>query len=301
VSDDPVIGVDVGGTKILAAVVDRRGQIAETRERPTPLESQDALVEAIYDAIGDLLEPGVAALGVGVPSRIDQAKGVAHGSVNIPLRELPLRDLVARRFSLPVGIENDANAAAFAEWAFGAAHGSNDMVMLTLGTGVGGGAVIGSRLYRGWAEFGHIVVEFDGKPCQGTCTGRGHLESYCTGLAAGEAAEHVFGPGTDAHKLVALGRAGDTRALEILDLLGRRLGAGIGSLVNIFDPQVVVVGGGFGAAAAELVLAPAREIMKREALAPAGERVQIVPARLGPEAGVIGAALVAYEALADAG
>jgi glucokinase len=200
---------------------------------------------------------------------------------------------MAERFGLPAAIENDGNAAAFAEWAFGAGRGSRNMVMLTLGTGVGGGVVTDRRLYRGWAELGHIVVEFDGKPCQGRCTGRGHLESYCTGVAAGEAAAEAIGPGTDAHALVDLARGGDEQALGVL----ARLGAGIGSLVNVFDPELVVVGGGFGAAAGELVLEPARLIARREALAPEGETVRIVPAALGADAGVIGAALIAFEAL----
>jgi glucokinase len=171
------------------------------------------------------------------------------------------------------------------------------MLMLTLGTGVGGGVIVDHRLYRGWAEFGHIVVEFDGKPCQGACTGRGHLESYCTGVAAGEDAAEVFGPGTDAHALVALAEDGDERAIDVLARIGRYLGAGIGSLINIFNPQVVAIGGGFGAAAWEFLLGPAREIVRREALEPAGETVRIVPAELGTTAGVIGAALVAFEAL----
>jgi glucokinase len=298
VSAPSVIGVDVGGTKILAAVADREGRLLRQHERPTPTQSQDALVAGLEAGVAELLDDDVVALGFGVPSRVDQATGIAHGSVNIPLQELRLRDSMSERFALPTEIENDANAAAFAEWTLGAGRGSKDMVMLTLGTGVGGGVVIDRRLYRGWAEFGHTVVELDGKPCQGTCTGRGHLESYCTGVAAGEFAEEAFGPGTDAHDLLRLAQEGDARALDILARIGRYLGAGMGSLVNIFDPQVLVLGGGFGAAAGELVLQSAREVMRREALAPAGEIVRVVPAELGPSAGVIGAALVAFEALA---
>jgi glucokinase len=238
------------------------------------------------------------AVGFGVPARVDQEAGVAQGAVNVPLHDFRLRERMAQRFSLPVGIDNDANAAAYAEWAFGAGRGCSDMVMLTLGTGVGGGVVIGRRLYRGWAELGHVVVVYDGKPCQGTCTGRGHLESYCTGIAAGEAAEETFGPGTDAHRLVRLAREGDREAIGILDGIGRLLGAGIGSFVNIFHPQIVVVGGGFGTAAGELLLAPAREVVRREALAPAGGEVKLASAELGTAAGVIGAGLIAFEALA---
>ena len=131
--------------------------------------------------------------------------------------------------------------------------------MLTLGTGVGGGLVIDDRLYRGWAELGHVVVVAGGQPCQGNCHGRGHLEAHASGLAADRAAAELYGPGADAPVLVARARAGDARAIEALGEIGRLLGAAIGSLVNIFDPDVVIVGGGFGAAAAELVLEPARE------------------------------------------
>jgi glucokinase len=297
VSESRVIGVDVGGTKILAALVGRDGKVLRRREHPTPVDSQDALVAGLEAAVRELLDGDVAALGFGVPSQVDQATGIASGSVNIPLQDLPLRDLMAKTFGLPVGIDNDGNAAAFAEWAFGAGRGSSNLVMLTLGTGVGGGVIIDGRLYRGWAELGHMVIEYNGRPCQGRCTGRGHLESYCTGLAAGETAVEAFGPGTDAHRLVRIAREGDGLAIEILAEMGRKLGAGIGSLVNIFHPEVVVVGGGFGAAAAELLLGPAHEIVLREALSPAGATVRLGTAELGTAAGVIGAGLVAFEAL----
>jgi glucokinase len=170
------------------------------------------------------------------------------------------------------------------------------MIMLTLGTGCGGGAVIDGKLFRGWAEFGHIVIEYDGLPCQGTCTGRGHLEPYVTGTAATKLAQAEFGPAVDAHRLVRLANEGEARAIEILAGIGRRLGAGIGSLVNIFHPELVVIGGGF-AAAGDFVLDPAREIFRREALAQAGYRIPIVRAELGTAAGLIGAGLVAFDAV----
>jgi glucokinase len=216
--------------------------------------------------------------------------------VNIPLAGLPLRDRLEQAYGWPAAIENDANAAALAEWRLGAGRGSDTMIMLTLGTGVGGGLVLGGRPYRGWAELGHIVIEFDGPPCQGTCTGRGHLEALCSGTAADAVARDVLGTQATAHELVTTAQQGDTRAREALAEIGRRLGAGIGSLVNIFRADLVVVGGGFSAAG-ELLFAPAREVVLREALAPLGERVRIVQAQLGPDAGLVGAALVAFEAL----
>jgi glucokinase len=293
-----VIGVDLGGTKILAGVVDRDGGVEQRREYPTPLASQDELLAGLDAAVEEMLGEEIVALGFGIPSPVDQRTGRAQQAVNIPLGDsIDFRGRMAERFELPVGIENDANAAAYAEFHFGAGREARTMVMLTLGTGCGGGVVIDGQLYRGWAEFGHMVIEYDGLPCQGTCTGRGHLEPYVTGIAATKLAREVFGPAVDAHRLVRLATEGETRAVEILDGIGRHLGAGIGSLVNIFNPELVVIGGGF-AAAGDFVLEPAREVVRREGLAGAGERVRIVRAELGTAAGLIGAGLVAFDSLA---
>jgi glucokinase len=291
-----VIGLDLGGTKILAGVVDREGHVEQRREHPTPTASQDELLAGLDEAVEELLTDGIAALGFGLPSPVDQRSGRALQAVNIPLKDIDFRARMEERFGLPVGIENDANAATYAEFRFGAARDVDSMIMLTLGTGCGGGAVIDGKLFRGWAEFGHIVIEYDGLPCQGTCTGRGHLEPYVTGTAATKLAQAEFGPAVDAHRLVRLADEGEPRAVEILAGIGRRLGAGIGSLVNIFNPELVVIGGGF-AAAGDFVLDPAREILQREALAGAGYRVPIVRAELGTAAGLIGAGLVAFDAV----
>ena len=291
-----VIGVDLGGTKILAGVVDRDGHVERRREHPTPTASQEELLGGLDSAVDELMSEEIGALGFGIPSPIDQRSGRARQAVNIPLGEIDFRSRMAERFGVPVGIENDANAATYAEFRFGAGRDVDDMVMLTLGTGCGGGAVIDGRLFRGWAEFGHMVIVYDGLPCQGSCTGRGHLEPYVTGVAAGKLAQAEFGPAVDAHRLVRLAGEGEQRAVEILDGIGRHLGAGIGSLVNIFNPQLVVIGGGF-AAAGDFVLDPAREVLRREALAQAGERVRIVRAELGTAAGLIGAGLVAFDEL----
>jgi glucokinase len=292
-----VIGVDLGGTKILAGIVTRDGRVERHRENPTPVASQDDLLAGLDRAVEELIEDDIAAIGFGIPSPIDQRTGRAQQAVNIPLdASIDFRSRMSGRFNLPVGIENDANSAAYAEFHFGAARDANSMVMLTLGTGCGGGAVFDGKLFRGWAEFGHMVIVYDGIPCQGTCTGRGHLEPYVTGVAATKLAEEAFGPAVDAHRLVRLATEGEPRAIEILDGIGRHLGAGIGSLVNIFNPELVVIGGGF-AAAGDFILDPAREVVAREGLAGAGERLRIVRAELGTSAGLIGAALVAFDAL----
>ena len=292
-----VIGVDLGGTKILAGIVDRDGRVERRRENPTPVSSEDALLAGLDDAVQELLDDEIAAIGFGLPSPIDQVNGRAEQAVNIPLDAgVPFRERMAEKFGLPVAIENDANAATYAEFHFGAGREVQRMIMLTLGTGCGGGAVIDGQLYRGWAEFGHIVIVYDGLPCQGTCTGRGHLEPYVTGVAATKLAQAEFGPAVDSHRLVRLATEGEPRAIEILDGIGRHLGAGIGSLVNIFNPELAVIGGGF-AAAGDFILDPAREIVAREALAGAGKRLRIVRAELGTAAGLIGAALVAFDAV----
>jgi glucokinase len=290
-----VIGVDLGGTKILAGVVGREGRIERRRETPTPLESQEALLESLDAAVQELVDERVRGVGFGVPSRINGKTGLVEGSVNIPLEGLDLRRRMEERFDLPVAVDNDANVATYAEFRAGAGRNAETMVMLTLGTGCGGGVVLDGQLYRGWAELGHTVIEFDGLRCQGTCTGRGHLEAYVSGTAATALAQEAFGPAADAHRLVRLAREGDAQAVEILAGIGRRLGAGIGSFVNIFDPDLVVIGGGF-AAAGDLLFEPAREVMRREALAPEDDRVRIVPAELGTAAGLIGAGLLAFDA-----
>jgi glucokinase len=296
-AQERVIGVDLGGTKILAGIVGRDGEIERRREWPTPVESQEALLAGLDQAVEDLLGDGIAALGFGIPSRVDQRTGRAFGSVNIPLHDLDFRGRMQDRFGLPVGLENDANAAAFAEWRAGSGRGTRTLVMLTLGTGVGAGFVLDGRLYRGWAEAGHMVVVHDGKPCQGTCTGRGHLESYCTGVAADELAREEFGPAADAHRLVRLANEGDARARELIGGIGRILGSGIGSLVNLFEAERVVIGGGFGAAAFDHLVGPALEVARREALSPADDALEVVKAELATAAGLIGAGLVAFEAL----
>jgi glucokinase len=294
VSEERVIGVDLGGTKIAAGIVARSGAVERSETRDTPLGSQQELLAALDDMVGDLLDEPVAALGIGVPSRIDQRTGIAEASSNIPLERLPLRDRMQERFGLPVGLDNDANVAALAEWTLGAGRGTRDMIMLTLGTGVGGGVVIDGRLFRGWAELGHIVVLYDGPPCPGRCTGLGHLESLASGQAADAAARDLLGPHADARDLLRAADTGDEPAREVLAEIGRRLGAGIGSLVNIFRPEIVVIGGGFAAAEAYL-FEPARAVLRREALEPAGT-VRLVRAQL-EASGLVGAALIGFEAL----
>jgi glucokinase len=280
---------DVGGTKILAAVVDRDGNVERTAGRPTPTSSQDAVLDALAESVREVADERVRAVGFGVPSQIDQRRGTLGRAVNLPLAEIPFRDLMAERLGLPVALDNDANVAVFAEWRRGAGRGTDTMIMLTLGTGVGGGFVLGGRPYHGWAEVGHIVVQRDGLPCQGSCTGHGHLESYASGHAADRAAREQLGDGATAYDLV------EQRHPALHDI-GRYLGAGVATLANLFDPELVVIGGGFGIAAFDLLLPAVQEMLQVEALAGARD-LRIERAQLGAEAGVVGAGLIAFGAL----
>jgi glucokinase len=295
------IGIDLGGTKILAGVVTREGEILRRHERPTPTDSQAELLEAVEVAVNELLDGGVAAIGFGIPAPIDQKRGRVFVATNIPLADVGLRDLMHERFGVPIGLDNDANAAAIAEWRAGAARGATDVVMITLGTGVGGGVIANGAPFRGGGgagmELGHTVVIANGPPCQGTCTGRGHLEALVSGQAATEAAREAFGPGADAHSLVRLANEGDAQAREILQRIGGLLGCGLESFANIFNPELIVIGGGFGVAAWDHLIPSAERVLRREALLPARDDVKVVPAKLGTDAGLIGAAFVAYEAL----
>lgn len=292
-----VIGVDLGGTKILAGLLDRDGGVHGRAKEPTPTASQEELLAGIEKAVAAVWSPDVAAIGCGIPSVIDRRTGISLDSTNIPLAGVSLSNHLTERFDVPCDVENDANAAALAEWRRGAGRGANDLVLLTLGTGVGGGLVIGGELYRGWAELGHTVVVADGPPCQGTCTGRGHLEAVASGNAADRAAEALWGHGATAEQLVERARGGDSEAVAALAGIGRLLGVGIGSLVNIFSPELVIVGGGFGTAAADFLFEPALAAARREALPPAREGLRIVRAALGSDAGLIGAALVGFAVL----
>jgi glucokinase len=312
-----VIGIDLGGTKLLAGVIDEDGVVVRRTVRPTKKESEDGLLAELDFAIAQFMDDGIGAIGVGIPSLIDQRAGSAVSSVNVPLTDVDLRQRLASRFGVPAAIENDANAAALAEHRLGAGRGTRHMVMLTLGTGVGGGLILDGRLYRGAvgaaAELGHITLDIGGPECFGECAGRGHLEALASGTATDRLAQElaasnpegdlgraaVEGRTVDARLAVDLAADGPGDARTLLEQVGSNLGEGIASLVNIFNPEVVVLGGGF-ARAGELLFEPARRVVAERALVPARDLVRIVPALLGPEAGLIGAGLVGFEALAAA-
>lgn len=290
-----LIGVDVGGTKIAVAPLDGT-TLLEPVLQPTDTTSAEALVTQLVTAVraaGD-----IAAVGVAIPSVVDWATGRIRYSVNIPLQDVPLREVLREQLGVPVFVDNDATCAALAE-AYDAAGElvARHLVMFTVGTGVGGGIVIGGRIYRGAtgaaAEIGHTVVGADLRrapiahsddfPQPGT------LESLASGSALNEIAREC---GVTPGRVIDAARDGDEGALAALELLGRRLGIGIANAINTFDPDLVVVGGGVSAAG-ELLLAPAREEAARFLLPGVGTRTEIRQARYGPLAGVRGAALLA--------
>jgi glucokinase len=297
---DRLIGVDVGGTKVSVAVLED-GVLSAPVLRPTALSSSDKLVDQLADAIDDA---GPAdAVGVGVPSVIDFATGSARSSVNIPLQGVPLRQLLTDRVGIPAFVDNDATVAALAE-----AHDDDlnliaqSLVMITVGTGVGGGIVIGGRIYRGVTgaapELGHILVAADltdGAPPRAERQPHHASLEY---MAAGRALDRLGearGLGNGIAVVVAA-RAGHPAARECMRILGERLGVGIANVVNIFDPELVVIGGGVSVAG-ELLLAPAKESAARFIIPGVGTQTRIELARYGPEAGVRGAALLAGQEL----
>lgn len=313
------IGVDLGGSKMLVGVVDEDQHIHHESSEASFGRTGEQLLDALERELADAraARPGVIAAGLGIPCTIDRRRGVAISAVNLPLVEVPIRDLMRERLGLPVFIDNDANVAALAEHRFGAAKGTENAVMITVGTGIGGGLILGGRLYRGsvgaGAELGHVVVEMDGPRCQGNCPNRGCIEAVASGIALareGRAAgerdpESMLGRAVaegrevDGKAVTDAALAGDEAAREAVATVGRRLGVAFASYANIFEPEVIVVGGGV-VAAGELLLEPAREELRARALPPMNE-TPVVRAKLGPEAGMIGAAVMAMIELTEGG
>lgn len=303
-----VLGVDVGGTKIAVAVVDG---VTATRsvERPTSTGSTEELLDGIEAAVRGVIEEAgePAAIGVGVPSQIEYETGTVETSVNIPLAGVPLRAELGGRFGVPVFVDNDANCAALAE-----AHmlGESHLVMITLGTGVGGGVVIDGLTFRGahglGAELGHVTINPDGPPCPGNCPNRGCLEAYCSGQALERDATELaqdkpdsglagrIGPDgrVSGRELVAAADDGDPDALLLIENFARMLGVGIATFVNVFEPDRLAIGGGLSRAS-HLFLDRAVQEAGARALPALWKRVTIALAQGGADAGVIGAGVLA--------
>jgi glucokinase len=309
------IGLDVGGTKIASATL-QDGELTTQELIKTNVSDSDALVGQLVELIGHLRSDATVAAGVGLPSIIEFATGRIAHSVNIPLHDLPLRELLTEQAGIPVYIENDASCAALAE-----AFDENlnlvcpNLVMITVGTGIGGGLVFNGRLYRGAtsaAEMGHTVIGLDLEEGAPTPEGKhplpGTLEYLAAGRALDRLAEREAQEEEDSflgkrlekdgevtgHDVVDGAKAGDADALRVLDIVGQRLGIGIANAINLFDPQEIVIGGGVSTAG-ELLLDPAREVAERYTVPGLGRHTTIRLARHGAQAGVLGAAMVAAQ------
>ncbi|WP_329179703.1 MULTISPECIES: ROK family glucokinase [unclassified Streptomyces] len=308
------IGVDIGGTKIAAGVVDEEGSILETVKVPTP-PTPEGVVDAIVEAVRQVSTGHtIEAVGIGAAGYVDDKRATVLFAPNINWRHEALKDKVEQRVGLPVVVENDANAAAWGEYRFGAGQGHSDVICITLGTGLGGGIIIGNKLRRGRfgvaAEFGHIRVVPDGLLCG--CGSQGCWEQYASGRALVRYAKQranatpenaetllALGDGTvegiEGRHISAAARQGDPVAVDSFRELARWAGAGLADLASLFDPSAFIVGGGVSDEG-ELVLDPIRKSFRRWLIG--GEwrpHAQVLAARLGGKAGLVGAADLARQ------
>jgi glucokinase len=316
---DQFIGIDVGGTKIACATL-QAGELSESHLQHTELSSQERLLDQLITGVEQARTSETRAVGIGVPSLVEFATGRIRSSVNIPLKDVPLRELMTERVGLPVYVENDASCAALAEAFRDGRMACPHLVMFTVGTGVGGGLVLNGRLYRGATgaapEVGHTVIGLDltngAPPHTGVFPQAGSLEVLASGRALDALAEEAARAdansflgrrsgtrgGVTGHDVVDGARDGDEPSIRCLRILGERLGIGIANAITMFDPLEVVIGGGVSAAG-ELLLGPAREVAWKYAVPGAGALCNIRLARHGPHAGVLGAALLAAQEYAE--
>ncbi|HEV2896031.1 MAG TPA: ROK family protein [Actinomycetota bacterium] len=306
------VGIDIGGTKIAGGVVTESGRVLDRTRVPTPPDDQAATLAALLALVDELWarNPGVEAIGLGAAGLVERPGGNARWAPHNTYRRMELRRLLHERTGLPTSVDNDANAAAWAESRFGAGAASGDLVLVTVGTGIGGGLVLDGGIYHGEhgfaGELGHLIVDPEGDRC--ACGNRGCLEAMASGSTLGRLGREAAAvdPAGRLGTLAALGGGevtgevvfaaasqGDKVALGLFERVGHWLGVGIASLVTIFDPDLVVVGGGV-AATGELLLAPARASFERYVHARDHRDLPpVVPARLGADAGLVGAATLA--------
>jgi glucokinase len=311
-----VIGIDAGGTKLLGGVVDEQMVVHHRVHRTWRGANRQETLDIFTDAVEEVrsASPDVGAIGFGIPALVEWEAGVSRWSNHLPLDGVPFRDLMSERLGLPVLVDNDGNASMLAEARGGAAAGAQHAVMISLGTGIGGGLWLNGAVYRGarglGAEMGHAVLQLHGPECPGDCPGLGCFEALVSGNAIGREGLRVAGaqPESALGRRLAAGQeinggivtemahGGDELACDVLALVGERLGYGLVGLVNTFNPEVIVIGGG-AARGGELLLEPARRVIEERALPPAREGLRVLPAHYGDEAGMLGAALMALESL----
>jgi len=318
-SGRPTAGLDVGGTKIAGGVIDPSGAILHRTQVPTAADHPETIVADMVWVARELCEkvPEVAAIGVGAAGLVDSRAGVILGAPNLAYRDVHVSETITKELGLPAVVDNDANVAALAEAIHGAGRDAGDQIMVTVGTGIGGGIIIDRRIYRGHygvgAELGHMVVDPDGPVCG--CGNRGCWEAVASGTAIGRLARQRVEGGAGADVLALAGGdinaitgelvgeaavGGDPFARDVLREIGRLLGIGFANIVNIFDPEVIVVGGGAAAGNGELLIGPARDSMGGHILGTAWRKpVRLVSAELGNDAGIVGAAVLAREVEKD--
>jgi len=309
------IGIDIGGTKVAGGLVDVDGNITHRARRDTPHRSkspsvvEDTIVEVVAELMQIVGAGRVAAVGIGAAGFVAADRATVVFAPHLSWRHEPLREALQKRVAVPIFVDNDANAAAWAEWKFGAAQGESHLMMITLGTGIGGGILIDGQVQRGRfgiaGEFGHMQVVPGGHRCE--CGNRGCWEQYASGNALVREARSLFSANSPLASdlfdrvegipanltgplITAAARDGDPTACELLAEIGNWLGVGIANLAAAFDPGTFVIGGGLSAAG-DLLLSSARETFKRQ-LTGRGYRpeARIVVAELGNDAGLIGAA-----------
>jgi glucokinase len=307
----PVLALDIGGTKLAAGVVDVSGVVHSFLVVPSEAErGPDAMLESLWGlgrrAVDDsgVDWQAIEAVGIGCGGPLDPSRGLLLAPPHLPgWRDIPVTELAEQEFGRPATVENDATAAAAAEHRYGAGAGVRHMVYLTISTGVGGGVVVDGRLYRGamenGGELGHVTVDWHGRPCRG-CGRRGCLEAYVSGTSIAERAQEAGLDFATAADVAAAARTGDPGAVIVWDETVEALACGLTSIINLFEPELVVIGGGVSRAGEQL-LAPVRERVRTSAMGPAGRAADIVSAALGEQVGVVGAAAIVYDRAAGDG
>jgi glucokinase len=300
----PVLGLDIGGTKLAAGVVDAAGNVHSFAVEPTrPHEGPEVALARLFDLGRRVVDESgldwgrIEAVGIGCGGPLDAERGVLIAPPHLPgWRDVPVAALAGSAFDRPVALENDATAAAAGEHRWGAGAGVRHMVYLTISTGVGGGVIIDGALYRGASgnggELGHVTVDWRGRPCRG-CGRRGCLEAYVSGTSIAERAREAGLPFASSEEVAAAALAGDAGASALWDETVEALSCGLISIVNLFEPELVVLGGGV-TRSGDLLVPPVRESVRAGAMRPAGD-VDVVLSPLGERVGVVGAAAIVYD------
>lgn len=320
-SEKPVVAVDLGGTKITSAVITREDEMISRIYRLTLAhEGPQNVINRIVDAVklsvrkAGLEMADIGDISIGAPGPVDINRGLVSGAPNLPRwHNIPLRDRLADSLGKPVFLLNDASAAALGEHRMGAGRGVDNLIYITVSTGIGGGLIINGRLYNGTdgcaAEIGHMIIKFDGPVCK--CGQHGCLESLASGTAIADLAQMRLGKGeksmmtvmadnksrgVTAEVVAAAARKRDALALKVIEETAGYLGIGLANLVNIINPQMIIIGGGVSKMG-EMLLRPARKSMKQHAFKLPAQTVRVVRPRLGMDAGLMGAAIYAQESL----